>query len=249
MVHAIGSYCHPNIRVVFRKPESFHILSAFLGFSYSGRVSSSSSYSTKENTKMNIDCPFCPYSDDDYRYVIEHVECYHSEMGESPFAVKEEADKTMMVKDHYQTGAKASDAISEDEYVECDCGELVVLSEFASHIALHESEQTITDVVTPATILYPSKSPEPIGEGINVAFMGKPETRASASSEGKSSFKRRSHSGHRKSHRPVHSFIDALLGPSPSSSSPHAVRAKHQSPRRLGVGTALLDFISLLVAN
>lgn len=189
---------------------------------------------------MKIDCPFCPYSDDEYLYVIEHVECCHSEVGESPFAVKEESDKTVMVKDDYQTGARASDAVFDDEYVECDCGELVVISEFASHIALHESEQTITDVATPATILYTSKSPEPIGESNNVALMGKPETSAAASSEGKSSPKRRSHTGHRKSHRLVHSSMDTLLGP---------MRAKHKSPRRLGVGTALLDSIFFLYAN
>ena len=102
-------------------------------------------------------CPFCGYEErNDYQMLL-HVEVYHAENGDSPFAIKDE------VAARNQEGANREDTSSHtpsgtatpsrSEYVECPykCGERVPASELQYHNDFHLAEEVameepITDV-------------------------------------------------------------------------------------------------------
>ncbi|MCJ1260216.1 hypothetical protein MMC22_000075 [Lobaria immixta] len=164
---------------------------------------------------------------------MEHVECCHPENGVSPFNVREDEGISRLAGGHDEEAAGVSDAPSQgDDYFQCDCGEVVMLPEFNSHMALHESEETTVDEAAPAAILDHGRSLKK--ENLARASMADIGTYPSKSSSSKSHVKHRSRASKDNSHHGVKDFVGVLLGSNSSPSRPKAVRAKHKAPRRLG---------------
>lgn len=67
-------------------------------------------------------CPFCPFSDDDSSFLINHVGLLHPETEESPFLVKDDVE-TMRTRRSSLEVAGARGVPSGEDYIECECGE------------------------------------------------------------------------------------------------------------------------------
>lgn len=69
-------------------------------------------------------CPFCPFSDDDSSFLINHVGISHAETEESPFIAKDYAEnaQSCRISEELAT-AGARGAPSDGGYIECECGE------------------------------------------------------------------------------------------------------------------------------
>lgn len=199
---------------------------------------------------MESECPFCPYSDSDCRYVVEHVEICHPEFGDSPFIVKSEEQTPLPIVEQDEGPGQALDVPSAEEYVECECGEMVMLSEFTSHIALHDMEETTADLSTP-DILRPSTSPHPAGTDLSLNSTLEASSHVYEPSNNGSSSKHRSRAGHHKNHHGVQNFMGALLGSSSSHSRSKVPKTRQKAPRRLGVGIIpiLLIFHEKLICH
>jgi hypothetical protein len=77
-----------------------------------------------ENTDAVIECPFCSFYDSHSLYIAQHIEYSHPDKHDSP-------DRS-----------RSQESCSEPEYIECECGEDVALSEFTGHMVLHLSKMT-----------------------------------------------------------------------------------------------------------
>ena len=67
-------------------------------------------------------CPFCPFSNDDSSFLIQHVGLSHPETDESPFLVKDDGEDTQ--GGCGSPGMEGTKGISSDGgYIECECGE------------------------------------------------------------------------------------------------------------------------------
>ena len=88
-------------------------------------------------------CPFCPFSDADSYFVVQHVELCHSETGHSPFVVKDDDGTPDTLGTFAQDEAGVTGATSDDEYIDCECGECVLLAEFDSHVEMHIAEGAV----------------------------------------------------------------------------------------------------------
>lgn len=184
---------------------------------------------------MESECPFCPFTNHDSYSVMEHVECRHPENGVSPFNVQEDEGMSRLVGRHNEEVAGASDALSqEDDYFQCDCGEVVMLPEFNSHMALHESEETTVDEAAPAAILSHGRSVLS-NENLTRVSMADIGTYPSKPSSSKSHVKHRSRVSKENGHHGVRDFMGVLLGSNSSPSRPKAGKARYRAPRRLGV--------------
>ena len=198
---------------------------------------------------MEVDCPFCPYVDYDYRYVIEHVECCHPEFGDSPFIVKDDEAMLPQDEDNDPDLADSSNAPSDEEYVECECGEVVMLSEFASHSALHDMEETTANIAGP-NMLHSRNSPSPNTEDLilNPALenslykLDYSVPRSVHRSSGSNPL----HTGGHRNHRTIQHFMSLLLGSSSSHTLIEAAKTRSKAPRRLGVGTIIMLVLRLL---
>lgn len=188
---------------------------------------------------MEVDCPFCPYADHDYRYVIEHVECCHPEFGDSPFIVKNDAGVPPLAKGKDLDRADTSNAPSEEEYMECECGEVVMLSEFTSHSALHDMEQTTANLADP-TILHSLNSPNPNIEDTTLNPVSDNSFYESDHSVPRSAIRHHPLAGHHKNHHTIQDFMSVLLGSRSSHSLTMVARTRSKAPRRLGVGTKFI---------
>lgn len=198
---------------------------------------------------MEVDCPFCPYVDYDYRYVIEHVECCHPEFGDSPFIVKHDEAMLPQKKKKDPDLADSSNAPSDEEYVECECGEVVMLSEFTSHSALHDMEETTANIAAP-NMLHSRNSPSHNTEDLilnpvldnSLYKLGYSVPRSVHRSTGRNP----PHAGRHRNHRTIQDFMSVLLRSSPSHTSMEAAKTRSKAPRRLGVGTIIMLFLRLL---
>lgn len=84
-------------------------------------------------------CPFCPFSDPSPYFLSQHVESIHPEADEPPFVARHFLEKDNVEKEGRRETATAQDAPSQD-YIECECGEAVFLTEFDDHVQLHTAE-------------------------------------------------------------------------------------------------------------
>lgn len=201
---------------------------------------------------MEVDCPFCPYVDYDYRYVIEHVECCHPEFGDSPFIVKHDEALLPQDKEKYPDLVDSSNAPSDEEYVECECGEVVMLSEFTSHSALHDMEETAANIAVPTT-LHPINSPSPnIEDLILNPVLENSVYKLDYSvprSVHRSAVRHTPHAGRHRKHRTIQDFMSVLLGSSSSHTLIEAAKTRSKAPRRLGVGTMIMPVLRLLTRS
>ena len=68
-------------------------------------------------------CPFCPFSDYDSSFLIQHVELSHPEDDDSPFTLKHDTERNLAGEIAGElVGVKGapSDGAS---FIECECGE------------------------------------------------------------------------------------------------------------------------------
>lgn len=179
---------------------------------------------------MAVDCPFCSFADHETYFLMQHVELCHPENGESPFMVKEGA-------------GRQEEGINDVEYIECECGESVVLREFESHtelhgdegMALHEGEKKAANIAT-------SRSPLPAGH-TSFSRAGRMPTVSLSDVDASQHdpldidtvIKQRSRSKNTKQRHGVNKWKGLLLGTSSSAGRPKTAKDKHKSVRRLGV--------------
>ncbi|KAL8761835.1 MAG: hypothetical protein Q9184_002078 [Pyrenodesmia sp. 2 TL-2023] len=81
-------------------------------------------------------CPFCPFSDPSPYFLAQHIERLHPEPDEPSFVSRH------FLEDDEIDSKEATisrDAPSQD-YIECECGEAVLLSEFDDHVQFHSAE-------------------------------------------------------------------------------------------------------------
>lgn len=177
---------------------------------------------------------------------MEHVEFCHPENEDPPFHVRENEGMSRLAGGHNEEAASASDFPSQDdEYFECDCGEIVMLPEMNSHLILHESEETTVDKAVPAAILSSDDSIPLNNEVVSLALIANTGIHPSKLKIGsKSHVKRRSRPPSHKSQHGVKDFVGVLLGSDSLSSHSKSARAKYKAPRRLGVRRFSIQVVS-----
>ena len=186
-----------------------------------------------------LDCPFCNFTDHDHYFLLQHVETIHPEGGgPSPFAVRDE------VKTHTEEMEGARDNSS--EYIECQCGEFCLLTEFESHLDMHyvegmgfdETPRTpgaLADKAASGNILSPRKASPPQMENTSPSPLHMVTSGPSQPIPIRSVVEHSHRSTNRRSGIAVRDFMGVLRhSTSPSSTKPsQAVR--NRVPRRLGV--------------
>ena len=188
-----------------------------------------------------LDCPFCEFSNHDHYFLLQHVETMHPEGGRpSPFAVTEMPTRQVeLPAEELEEGARAVSS----EYIECQCGEHCLLTEFGSHLEMHHAEDIGFDeasrnpanAAAPDSTLYPGRASSPqIGSSsptpLHIVPSGPSRPVPIASG-----VERPHRSTGRKSSKAVREFIDILRhSASPPSRKPSQV-ARDGTPRRLGV--------------
>lgn len=188
---------------------------------------------------MALQCPFCPYTEFDSYAIIKHVECCHPETGKSPFVVSQDEEMSRSdVGYHEKLALTFSERPSQgEEYFECDCGEVVLLLDINSHIALHEFEETVVSENASSAILRRNKiSPmdevqvDLISTADDGTFPPKPASLKLP--------KQRSRGVHHKSHYGRHGvkdLVDVMMASKSSRSRAKKTIARDEKPRRLGV--------------
>lgn len=187
---------------------------------------------------MALQCPFCPYTEFDSYEIIKHVECCHPETGESPFVASQDEELSRSDVGYNEKLATFSEHPSQDEeYFECDCGEVVLLLDINSHLALHEFEEAFLSENASSTILQRNKiSPmddapvDLISPADDGTFPLKPASLKVP--------KQRSRGVHRKSHHGQHGvkeFVDVMMISKSSRSRAKKTISTDDKPRRLGV--------------
>ena len=197
-------------------------------------------------------CPFCPFSHRDSYFLMHHVEVCHPETGESPFSAKEYGR---------EESASAMDAPAKDdyldcEYIPCECGEIVTLAEFPTHMELHKAEGMTFDS---DALNVPGVRDGPVldgGEAPFAAVNGLPPVSLSIALHGSSSIlapssvmKPRSRGTNYKSQYGTQHCYEQPLG-SPQSTSRNKIgQARHKSVRRLGVCLSRIPLIRSLLTS
>ena len=154
---------------------------------------------------MEIECPFCSFTDFDLLYILEHVEQCHPDDSDSS-SVTINNTGCLATRTNHEDGSSPHDT-SKIEYIECECGEHVQLSEFTSHLALHESEEITGDSIPPSIQQSRASS-----------------IRANCATESAMEIKSQSRTPSGKKKTSKH-----------ANPRPCVAKAKHIGPRRLGV--------------
>ena len=92
-------------------------------------------------------CPFCDFHHEDVDFLFGHVNSLHPDPVGAP--------RTDEIQDRGKEPPPPtfiSSAGGGSEWVECDCGELCLISDFSDHLALHEAED-VACVDEPKTVL------------------------------------------------------------------------------------------------
>lgn len=193
-------------------------------------------------------CPFCPFSDPSHYFLSQHVETCHPEADESPFVSRHFLEEDKVENVGRKETAITLDAPSQD-YIECECGEAVLLAEFDDHVQLHtaESAESADMVVDSAQlpegvtlsppdqhIAWPAAtSPLHLVDLNTVPAANNATKSPSHAHEARSSkLKHASRSNINKQHATVKEWVDLLLG-STARTKIHSTH--HKDVRRLGV--------------
>lgn len=188
---------------------------------------------------MALQCPFCPYTEFDSYAVIKHVECCHPETGESPFVVSQDEE---LLRSDVGYNEKLAFNFSEhpsqdDEYFECDCGEVVLLLDINSHFALHEFEEAFVSENASSAILQRNEISSMDDAQLDLISPADDGTFPLKPASLKVS-KQRSRGAHHKSHYGHHGvkdFVDVMMASKSSRSRAQKTIARDDKPRRLGV--------------
>lgn len=199
-------------------------------------------------------CPFCPFSDHDSYFLMQHVELCHPENGESPFIAKHGTVQPRPFSGGDSESASTTDVPSEDdeEYVKCPhrCGEAVTITELSNHMELHQDEGMAFDeaeshVHEGGNIQHGCKAPLP---GFQNQFsLDLPDAlhNYTAKSTADTTLERRARHIKHRGYQRGSNWKDFLLGTASASSSSSSAsksrsktaKAKHATVRRLGVCT------------
>jgi len=100
-----------------------------------------------------LTCPFCDYKErNDYQMLL-HVELFHAEGGDSPFAVKDEVEAAKQVRPPVREDTTAQvdepsrSVLSELDFVQCPfhCGEQIPAHDLQFHTDFHVAEEMAND--------------------------------------------------------------------------------------------------------
>lgn len=188
---------------------------------------------------MALRCPFCPYAEFDSYAILEHVECCHPETGESPFVVRhdEEMSRSDAMYNEKLALTFSENPSQDEEYFECDCGELVRLLDINSHMALHEFEETVVSEDTSTAILRRNKMSSMNDVQVDLIPPANDDTFPPKPASSKL-HKRRSLGVNHKSHHGhigAKDLVDVMFSLKLSRSRPKKTLARVDKPRRLGV--------------
>ena len=86
-------------------------------------------------------CPFCPFSDSNPYVLAQHVETVHPEDGEPSFVSRQFLEEDLPTR--CEEATTIQEAPSQD-YIECECGEAIAVSDFEEHAQLHSAEAADT---------------------------------------------------------------------------------------------------------
>ncbi len=174
---------------------------------------------------------------------MQHVELCHPENGESPFVVKEGAFQ-QAESGNDEESASTSDASSGDEeYIECECGESVVLKDFESHTELHrdegmaldEGEKKAANITAPKSPLRADHASFSGADRMPTVSLSDVNPIQDNPLDIKTVIKHHSRSKGAKQRHGVSKWKGLLLGTSSSTGRPKTAKDKHKSVRRLGV--------------
>lgn len=186
-----------------------------------------------------LDCPFCNFTDHDHYFLLQHVETIHPEGGRpSPFTVRDEVTHQLEPPVEEMEGARDSSS----EYIECQCGEFCLLTEFESHLDMHyaegmgfdETPKTPADQASSGDILSPGKASPPqmeitLPSPLHIVTSG-PSQPIPIRSVVECSHR----SASRRSGNAVRDFMDVLRhSTSPTPTKPSQA-TRNRVPRRLG---------------
>ena len=180
-----------------------------------------------------LSCPFCDFIDHDHTFLLQHVETIHPEGGQpSPFAVREELEELIHP---IEAPAEEMEGARDNslEYIECQCGEFFLLTEFESHLEMHYAESMgfdetskapINTVALDTTVHRASRTP------IHIVTSG-----PSRPVPIRSVADRPHRSSSRKPGSAVRDLVDVLCHSTSPSSKKISQPARSRAPRRLGV--------------
>ena len=188
---------------------------------------------------MDIDCPFCSFHACDTIDIVEHIEAYHPE-NKHGSSDNECIPGRFTPEKYVEGGSKSHDDDSEVEYIQCECGENVQLSEFTNHLALHMSEEIISYANLSQAEEYRPSSVQAISSTESIT-----DTRSHlrTSSTRRKTGKHADHSEQCKVSHSKQRLKGRGLGTFSSHTRPNVAKPRHGVPRRLGVGW-LLEFIA-----
>lgn len=187
-----------------------------------------------------LDCPFCPFTDHDHYFLLQHVETIHPEGGRpSPFAVREELIHQVDQSTEEVEGTRDTSS----EYTECQCGEFCLLTEFESHLEMHDAEglgleetaRAPVNSAAPDSTVYPGRAsssqadfPSPTPFHIVTSGPSRPIPIRSVVEHSHSSTSRKSGSA-------LRDLVHVLRHPTSPPSRKPSQAARNRVPRRLGV--------------
>lgn len=194
---------------------------------------------------MNIECPFCDFHAFDTIYVVEHIDIYHPEdyYGSSD---TEDIPKRFTPEKYVEGDSRSNDNDSEVEYIQCECGENVQLSEFTNHLTLHMSEEITSYANLPQAEEYRASSIQAISP---IESLTETWSHLRTSSHRRKTGKHVDHSEQRKVPHSKQRLTGRGLGVSPSNTRPRIAKPRHGAPRRLGVGvfTSFIAKLQLII--
>lgn len=185
-------------------------------------------------------CPFCPFSNPSLYSVVQHIETIHPEPDEPSFVSRRFLEDDLTEHVDAKGAAMGRDAPSQD-YIECECGEAVLLSEFDDHVQLHSAESA--DMAVDSSQLPAGVTLTPPEQRVTWPPMASPLRAVdlnpvpAADDVGTRPSKPRHdlQNKHDKQHHTVKEWIDLLLGSSPPPPRPKGHVTHTKDVRRLGV--------------
>lgn len=183
-------------------------------------------------TDMDIDCPFCSFNVSDLLDILEHIEHYHPDDKQGSSDTNH-IHGYLVPESYLEGGTRSHDTCSEVEYIQCECGEHVEVSEFTSHLALHVSEEFTSYSNLPQAEEY---GPSSTRASSSTEFTTETGSQLRAPSSRRKTSKHADHSEQRKAPYSKRSLTGRCLGPSTSHTRQSIAKTRHTAPRRLGVG-------------
>lgn len=184
-----------------------------------------------------LSCPFCPLFDPSPYFLAQHVETVHPEPDEVPFVPRK-----FLAEDHAvdpKEAATVPDAPS--QYLECQCGEAILISEWDDHFQGHtaESADAANDM---AEIIGEARFPaleDSIGASATSARLDLAKSMPEAThpvQTKQSKLMKNSRGLYHRDQYTARDWVTRLLGP--DASRKKANSANHKDAKRLGVSSS-----------